>query len=518
MRISRSVRSAIAGVVTFVPLAAARAAEPASQPVPPHSPRTNIVLIVADDLGYGELGCYGGKDVPTPHIDSIAAAGVRFTNGYVTCPVCAPTRCGLLTGRYQQRFGFENNPGPEQAADPNYGLPAAPILPERLKAAGYATGMVGKWHLGYRADSTPARRGFDSFFGFLGGASSYVGSRTLLRGDQAVPGVDYNTDAFASEATTFIDRHAAGPFFLYLPFNAVHAPLQAPQRYLDRFANIGDEKRRTYAAMQSAMDDAVGAVLESLRSHQLDDRTLVIFISDNGGPTRQTTSSNAPLRGFKGGVYEGGIRIPCMMRFPGVLPAGKAIDDPVISLDVVPTVLRAARITAPDAARLEGVDLIAALRDASVPQRPLFWKFGRQWAVRDGRWKLMQAAESASPELYDLSADIGEQHDLAAEQPERVKQLTALWDEWNAGNQDAKWGQRGRSQATPATQPSTQPAPPNAPVAGRDPMRRFRQLDRNNDGKLTPDEFDRPRRFRDMDRNNDGAITPDEAAAGFAPR
>lgn len=270
--------------------------------------RPNILLIVADDLGYGDVGAHGCRDIPTPHLDSIAASGVRCTSGYVSAPQCGPTRAGLLTGRYQQRFGHEYNRAPPGGAMDL----GETTLADRLKAAGYATGLVGKWHLGLDEKHHPLQRGFDEFFGFLGGANPYLPRGPagvvprILRGREPVAEKAYLTDAFAREAVAFIDRHRKEPFFLYLAFNAPHGPLQATEKYLKRFETIEDEKRRTYAAMVSAMDDAVGAVLAKLRETGLDERTLIVFISDNGGPTDVNASSNAPFRGVKGEVREGG--------------------------------------------------------------------------------------------------------------------------------------------------------------------------------------------------------------------
>ena len=293
------------------------------------SVRPNIVVIVADDLGYGELGCQGHKDIPTPHIDSIAKNGVRFTSGYVSCPVCSPTRAGLMTGRYQQRFGHEFNLGPMDNASDTFGLVREEkTLAERLKAAGYATGMVGKWHLGTKSGLRPTERGFDEYFGFLGGAHPYLrerrrGNNQILRGTEPVSEPAYLTDAFGREAVAFIDHHKGAPFFLYLAFNAVHAPLQTTADYRKRFPSVKDEKRQTFSAMLSAMDDAVGKVLGTIHDSGLDAKTLVFFISDNGGPTPQTTSRNDPLRGTKTTTWEGGIRIPYMIQWKGHVPAGK---------------------------------------------------------------------------------------------------------------------------------------------------------------------------------------------------
>lgn len=408
----------------------------------PAPPRPNIVFIAADDLGYGELGVQGSRDIPTPRIDSIAAEGIRFTNGYVSCPVCSPTRAGWLTGRYQQRFGHEFNPGPAHRADPAFGLPLSETtLAERLKAAGYATALIGKWHLGYRPQFHPLRRGFDEFFGFLAGAHPYLprpGAGAILRGTSPVEESEYLTDAFAREAVAFIERNKQRPFFLHLSFNAVHAPLEAAAKYLERFAGIPQERRRTFAAMLSAMDDAVGRVLAALRAHGLEDDTLIIFISDNGGPTRNTTSRNDPLRGYKGQVLEGGIRVPFLMQWKRRLPRGGTCDAPVIALDIVPTVLAAAGLPLPDP--LDGVNLLPLLTGErrGVPHAALYWRFGPQAAIRKGDWKMVRLGEGPA-QLYNLAEDVGETRNLAAAQPARLKELIEDWEAWNRQLVPPRW-------------------------------------------------------------------------------
>jgi len=420
----------------------------------PNNRKPNILLVVADDLGYADLGVQGCKDIPTPNIDAIAHNGVRFTNGYVSCPVCSPTRAGLMTGRYQQRFGHEFNPGGEQASDPQFGLPLAEAtLAERLKPLGYATGMFGKWHLGYRPEMQPQQRGFDEFYGFLGGAHTYLraadrAGNPILRGTKPVSKMDYTTDAFARETVAFIDRHRDEPFFVYLPFNAVHNPLEAIEKYLARFTAIEDKKRRVFAAMLSAMDDGVGQVLTKLRERGLEENTLILFISDNGGPTLSTTSSNKPLRGYKGQVFEGGIRVPFVMQWKGHIPSGKVDDRPVISLDIHPTVLAAVNAPSQDP-RLDGVNLLpflgretgGAAHDARACAG-LFWRYGEQWAARVGGWKLLRS-ENGSPQLYNLADDISETTNLTAKNPEKVKELQSAYDEWNAKNIPPRWKRGG---------------------------------------------------------------------------
>jgi arylsulfatase A-like enzyme len=417
--------------------------------------RPNVLLILADDLGYGELSCQGNPQIPTPNIDSIASNGIRCTNGYVSGPYCSPTRAGLLTGRYQQRFGHEFNPGPAGNEDRNFGLSLAETtLAERLKEAGYVTGMFGKWHLGYRPEFQPTRRGFDEYFGFLGGAHSYLDAKAapanpILRGTTPVDATEYTTDAFGRAAATFIEKHQKDPWFVYLPFNAVHAPLQAIDKYLDRFKGIGDERRRTFAAMLSALDDNVGLVLSRVRSLGLEDDTLIVFVSDNGGPTRNTTSGNGPLHGFKAQVWEGGIRVPFLVQWKGRIPAGKVFDQPVIQLDIHPTVLTAVGVGIPKGAKLDGVNLLPQLTGESPrpPHEALFWRFGTQRAVRKGDWKLTDLGQG--PKLFNLASDIGEKDDLAAQYPEKLRELEADYAAWNAHNVEPRWRRAERGDAAP---------------------------------------------------------------------
>ena len=422
----------------------------------------NVLLIVADDLGYGELGCQGfTAQIPTPHIDSIAKNGVRFTSGYVSGPYCSPTRAGLLTGRYQQRFGHELNPGPAHLTPPTVGLPLSETtIGDRFKAAGYATGWFGKSHLGYAPQFHPLKRGFDEFFGFLGGLHDYLDvdaepANPVVRGTARVGPLDYLTDALGRETTAFIERHRSEPWLCYLAFNAVHAPLQATGKYLDRFQSIDDPKRRSYAAMQSAMDDAVGVVLATVRHYGLEDDTLIVFLSDNGGPTGGTTSGNGPLRGFKSQTWEGGIRVPFMVQWKGRIPAGKVDDRPVIQLDILPTVLAAAGIAARPEWKLDGVNLLPFLtgQASGAPHDTLYWRFGPQLALRRGDWKLVKApgagvdaakpregkATTAGAQLYNLRQDLGEKENLAEKNPEKLRELVAVWEKLNREMVEPLW-------------------------------------------------------------------------------
>lgn len=433
----------LAGVGSALPVAAGR--------------RPNIIVIVADDLGYADVGFHGCRDIPTPNIDSLARGGTRFTSGYVSCPVCSPTRAGIMTGRYQQRFGHEFNPGPQMngGLSEEFGLSLdEATLPQLLKAAGYATGMVGKWHLGAGPKHHPLQRGFQEYFGFLGGAHPYLnlrpdGARSVFRGTEPVDEKEYLTDAFAREAVAFIDRHRQASFFLYLTFNAVHTPLQAIAKYLERFPKIEDVRRRTYAAMLSAMDDAIGAVTAKVREAGLDEDTLLFFFSDNGGPPLANASRNDPLRGAKGTTFEGGIRVPFVIQWKGRVPAGKVYGQPVISLDVLPTSLAAAGAKPPEGRLIDGVDLLPYLAGGKkgTPHETLYWRFGKQKAIRRGNLKLHVNGEAQ--ELYDLVTDIGESKNLAASEPVRLKELQDALAKWESELAEPRWGQPARGAANP---------------------------------------------------------------------
>ena len=411
--------------------------------IPVADARPNIVLILADDLGYGSLGAYGEKEIPTPNIDSIAKNGAKMTNGYVSCPICAPTRAGLMTGRYQQRFGFEHNPGPARQANDNFGLPIdQTTIAEVLKKNGYRTGMFGKWHLGYKPELQPTARGFDEFYGFLSGARSYFpGRRTdpILRGTKQVPDPEYLTEALAQEAVAFMGQKSDKPFFVYLPFNAVHAPLEAPAKYTDPFPELTGT-RKTYAGMQAGLDAAVGKVLDAIKTKGIEKNTVVFFLSDNGGPTQQTTSSNKPLRGVKGQMYEGGIRVPFMVQWQGKVKPGTVVQDPCFSLDIFPTVLEIAGISKEEQKeKQDGRSLMPALQGSQSAKSPraIFWRMGAQFAVRSGDWKMVSSRGRV--ELFNLKSDMAETSDLSASEPEKLKELQALYAAWNKENKAPLW-------------------------------------------------------------------------------
>ena len=413
----------------------------------------NIVVILADDLGYGDVGFNGCPDFATPNIDSIASNGASCTNGYSTHPVCSPSRAGLLTGRYQHRFGHENQP---QADDTNtlLGLPMQEILlPQILKPAGYVCGAIGKWHLGYAPNFHPLARGFDEFFGFLSAESDYYNAQ-ILDGYTTITETSYLTDAFTREAVSFISRHATEPFFLYLPYNAVHSPWDTPpQIYLDRVANITDPDRRNYAAMVTALDDGVGQVLATLQTNGLIDKTLIFFVSDNGAGERSFTR-NLPLRGYKFNVLEGGIRVPFAVQWTGRVPANTVYNELVSTLDIVATAAAAAGVPLPADRVYDGVNIVPYLAGEEVsPQRNLFWRwFGLGpdgppgsvdtiWAVRSGPLKLVTERDTVGqpPALYNLPNDIGEIQNLAATQPADVDTLKQLYAQWNTQTVPPSW-------------------------------------------------------------------------------
>jgi len=424
--------------------------------------KPNILIILSDDHGYADVGFQGCRDIPTPNLDTLAQRGVRFTNGYVSGPYCSPTRAGLLTGRYQQRFGHEFNPG--GAPKENFGLPLSETtIADRLKAAGYVTGLVGKWHLGSDPQFLPQRRGFDEFFGFLGGGHSYLPGQgaPIYRGTEEVKEKEYLTDAFAREAVNFIERHQRDPFFLYLAFNAVHTPMHATDARLERFASITDKQRRTYAAMLTALDEGVGRVLDTLRAAELERDTLIVFLSDNGGPTMRGTtingSRNDPLRGSKRTTLEGGIRVPFLLSWKGSLPEGTRFEQPVIQLDVLPTVLAAAGVKVESDWKLDGVNLIPYVKGetSTPPHDALYWRLGAQTAIRQGDWKLVSYDRTADetnktsdvtsepdvtkPRLYNLARDIGETEDLSGANPQKVAELENLWKDWASQLKEPLW-------------------------------------------------------------------------------
>lgn len=417
----------------------------------------NLIVILTDDHGYADVGFNGCNDIPTPHIDSIAENGVRFTNGYVSFPVCGPSRAGLLTGRYQDRFGFTTNPSVDPG-NPVAGLPQSEEnMAEVLSKVGYKSAIIGKWHMGSHPIHHPLNRGFDYFYGFLTGGHNYYPDQLtlndlsevtrrwqwyrtrIMENHERVDTDDYLTDELSDAAVRFIEEQDSGeqPFFVYLAYNAPHTPLQATEKYLSRFPDIQDENRRTYAAMVSAVDDGVGRVLAALRKKGLEESTLVFFLSDNGGASNNS-SENGELRGVKSDLFEGGIRVPFAMQWRGTVPSGMDYEEPIISLDIMGTIAELTGVEIAKERPLDGINLIPFLtgKAEGAPHDRLFWRKWEQqaMAIRAGDSKLVSNGQRKQkrPNLYDLNTDMGEQNNLRAMSPEKVSQLQQEWDEWNS--------------------------------------------------------------------------------------
>ena len=456
LALAASTACATALLLSQTTLSVADPAPPATAPSTQPDSRPNVVVIVADDLGFGDLSIQGNKQVNTPNIDSIAKNGVRFTNGYVTGPYCSPTRAGLISGRYQERHGHDYNPDGNYNDGPEVGLSLdESTLADAFHSAGYRTACIGKWHLGVTPQLMPTSRGFDEFFGFLPALHDYIHGPpspdfkskipgqhrgSLLRNTTVVEEKEYTTDAFGREGSAFIHRNQGKPFFLYFATNAVHTPLQATQKYLDRVAGIQDKQRKVYLAMVSGLDDAVGQVLTALRDTGAEDNTLIFFISDNGGVLRNG-ATNGPFRGQKMSLWEGGIHVPYFVQWKAKIPQGVDIENPVAQIDIFPTSIAAAGIPTPKNKQFDGVNFLALAEQQSTTDvhEQLFWRFAGTWAVRDHNWKLLKNNANATPQLFDLSTDLGEATDRSDEFPELVDQLTAEWQEWNKGNQDPRW-------------------------------------------------------------------------------
>lgn len=430
----------------LIVLACFAASSFAADPAPARPAKPNVVVILSDDCGYNDFSMHGGS-VPTPRIDSIAKNGVRFTNGYVSGSVCSPTRAGLLTGRYQHRFGHEFNIPP--AYSETNGLPLTEtLLPAVLKDGGYRTIALGKWHLGYAPKFHPMERGFTDYYGFLQGSRSYwalpkpTRLNQLLRDREPVnpEKLDYMTDHLAEEAAGYIERHKDGPFFMYLAFNATHGPQHATE------ADLAKTKGNKVQAMTIALDRAVGKVLDALDAHKLTDNTIVFYLNDNGGTPAH---DNRPLRGNKGSCWEGGFRVPFLMQWPARVPKGQVIDAPVIALDIFPTAMAVAGVEKTPGQPLDGVDLTPFVtgQPPGRPHQTLYWKNGKAWAVRDGDLKLCvpNQQQGGTPMLFDLSKDVLEEKDLAAERPDDVKRLTAMYEAWAKTHKPTPWG-RGRAE------------------------------------------------------------------------
>jgi arylsulfatase A-like enzyme len=464
---------AIAMALLAVSCAAPSKTATASAPSQPAGQaRPNVIFIVADDLGYGDIGANGGTVIKTPNIDALAKSGIRFTDGYVTAAVCAPSRAALMSGQHQARYGYQFNPRgrDEEGIGPDLNLRFAP---DRLREAGYRTMLVGKWHLGKTPELHPMSRGFQEFFGFTGGGTGFMaapapddewmensveGSRPgfrpmiLERGREALPPQPgYLTEILSNEAVSFIERNKDGPFFLTLAHHAPHTPLQATKKYLDRYRNIEDKPTRIYAAMTSALDDSVGQIVATLDRLGIREKTLIVFLSDNGcaqyiGPGR---CSNSPLQGFKGTYFDGGIRVPMIASWPGRLQANSTYSRPVLSMDWTATAMSLAGIDLKDI-QLDGRNLLPFLNGSvqGGPHDTLVWETSPNFAVRQGRWKMwiVERADKSGTEtfLYDLETDLGETRNLAAQRPDIVSQLTAIHTDWAKSNVAPKFDSQRR--------------------------------------------------------------------------
>ena len=426
--------------------------------------KLNIILIFSDDHGYGDLGCWGADDLLTPHIDALAENGIKMMNFYSCSPVCSPARAGLLTGRYPDRTGVL---GVMRRQHDHMGMDLNEItVADILSKTGYATGLVGKWHVGVPPDYRPRARGFQETYGPINGAIDYYthiggggldGQPSFYRNDDLVEEEGYFTDLANREALNFIDRHHHEPFFLYLPYTAPHLPMQAPDKYLNLFPELkkSNPMRAYYAAMLYCMDQGVGQLVEKLNSYGIADNTIIIFLSDQGWVQRNkkdlAVSSNGGLseKGLPGGKYylaEGGIHVPCIISIPGYKPGVNY--SLAINLDLYTTILSMAGCKTPRDRIIDGIDLLPSLGDPPKhPERTLFWKFrddwvrtGDQYAVREGRWKLILQNERLY--LFDIERDPAETQDLLSENPDVVKRLQAKYREWEESLPDIKWQSR----------------------------------------------------------------------------
>jgi arylsulfatase A-like enzyme len=443
----------------------------AAYPAAAQSARPNILLIVTDDVGYGDIGSYGAPDVKTPNLDRLAREGTRFSDFYAA-PTCSPTRASLISGRYYQRFRIERPlPAPGPAGD--QGLrPTGRSLPALLKGAGYATGLIGKWHLGYKPELSPNAHGFDYFYGFKSGFIDYYqhtggnGDHDFFENDSPTHPAGYSTDLFTERAIKFIDEHASSPFFLEIAYNAAHWPFQIPDHPSvapnnGRFVQPVDENTSTradYVAVLERADQGIGRVLATLAARGLDRNTIVVFMNDNGG---EWLSRNAPLFHRKDSVWEGGVRVPAIMRWPGRIPAGKTTPQVGSVMDVTATLLAAGGATVPADARLEGMDLLPILEGKAAPvERTLFFRNtvgGRQQrAVRKGNWKVL--VDGPNTFVFDLSKDVGERNDLASSRQDIARALRPLLAAWEKDVDD---------EATATLGPAPVPGRPGGPGPGR---------------------------------------------------
>ncbi|MFD1630506.1 sulfatase-like hydrolase/transferase [Pseudopedobacter beijingensis] len=415
--------------------------------------KSNVIVIVADDAGYADFGCYGGKEIPTPNIDQLAKNGVLFTDGYVSASVCAPSRAGILTGMYQQRFGFEHNISKkpvEGYTQQDVGMdPKIKTIGDQMKYNGYRTIAIGKWHQGDYEQYFPMNRGFDEFYGFVGGHRNFFGYKgkapapelVLYNNRNIVPEntITYTTDMFTDKAISFIKENKTKPFFMYLAYNAVHVPMNAKEELMRKFSHITDPGRRAYAAMMVSLDDGVGQLVQNLKEQGLYDNTLIVFINDNGAATGNY-ADNGKLRGLKGSKWEGGIRVAYIMQYPKHIPAGKIYHNMVSSLDILPTAVAAANGKLIEGQPTDGVNLIPYLNNKvkGEPHKDLFWRRGIAAAVRSGNWKLIRSGDNPVL-LFDLKKDISETTNLADKYPAKKKELLTKLENWESTVDKPHW-------------------------------------------------------------------------------
>jgi len=404
--------------------------------------KPNIILILADDLGYGDVGCYGSEIINTPHIDALAKGGMRFTDFHSNGPMCSPTRAAVLTGRYQQRCGIEGVLSVKSNRDTGM-APEEVTFAEVLNAAGYATACLGKWHLGYTVPFIPVNQGFDTFRGFMAGGSDYhshinrSGQPDWWKDDKLVPEQGYTTDLLTDHAITSIEQNKDKPFCVYIPYQAVHFPFQGPNDKADRVvggnywsnAKYGSRKDRkaAYKEMIESLDANVGRIVAAVKRLGLERKTLIFFTSDNGA--YKWVGSNLPCRGQKTDLWEGGHRVPAIAYWPGKIKAGTVTSETTMTMDLFPTMTAMAGAKLPRGLKLDGTSLLPLLLEGKkLPERTLFWRFRKEHAVRKGPWKLLVRGENQY--LFNLDDDIGEKNDLASVKPEIFKALQAEYLAW----------------------------------------------------------------------------------------
>lgn len=453
----------------------------------------NVIVILADDLGFSDLHAYGNAQIKTPNIDALQQDGIRFTHAYSTAPICSPSRAGLMTGRYQQRFGFEylvpqdggkRNPGrftnsratieklpisDEAFRELPKGLPASEIsLAQLFRSNGYRTAIIGKWHLGEKEGFLPQQRGFDYHFGFYSGLTLYApehtpgvvdyhlpwalsetaawhreGSNRLVRNNETVEEKQYLTDKLADEAIQYIADNKAHPFLLYLPFNAPHDPFQATQADFDLYPDVKDSTKRVYYAMITALDRAVGRIRQQLKTQGLEEETIIFFTSDNGGATYTRATDNRPLKGGKLTDFDGGIRIPFYVVYPAKIRGGREYDHAVSNLDIYTTAAAAAGIPLPASREYDGVDLLSFLtQPGKIPHPVLYWRSGYSKAILKGDYKLYVNERNAQTHLYHIRQDVSEKTDLSASEPRKLQELKTDLSRWETRLQQPSWPNR----------------------------------------------------------------------------